>query len=61
MVNSKSSRRCSLQEQDQLAILNFPELQREGIESLMKIMRRDMRDLDIIKRRTQAESHALNG
>jgi hypothetical protein len=52
---------AALQEQDQLAILNFLELQREGIDSLMKIVRRDMRDLDIIKRRTQAESHTLNG
>jgi hypothetical protein len=52
---------AALQEQDQLSILNFLELQREGIESLMKIVRSDMRDLNIIKRRTQAESHALNG
>jgi len=43
------------QEQEQMAIFSFLELQRDGIESLMKIVKRDMRDLEIIKRRTMAE------
>ena len=42
-------------EQVQQAIFGFLELQRDGIDSLMKMVKHDMRDLEIIKRRTQSE------
>mmetsp|Transcript_6354 Transcript_6354/g.14043 ORF Transcript_6354/g.14043 Transcript_6354/m.14043 type:complete len:535 (-) Transcript_6354:14-1618(-) len=44
-----------MQDQDQQAIFNFLELQRDGIESLMKIAKRDMRDLEIIQRKAMSE------
>jgi len=40
----------AMQEQEQQAIFNFLELQREGIEGLMNIVKRDIRDLEIIKK-----------
>jgi len=40
------------EEQDRQAIYGFLEMQREGIDNLMKVVKRDMRDLEIIKRRT---------
>ncbi|GBG32409.1 Nuclear pore complex protein NUP54 [Hondaea fermentalgiana] len=43
-----------MQEQDQEALFNFLELQREGIAKLMDIVKRDMRDLEIIKRKVHA-------
>lgn len=44
----------TMQEQDQEALFNFLELQRDGIAKLMDIVKRDMRDLEIIKRKVHS-------
>jgi hypothetical protein len=45
-------------EQDQAAIFNFLELQREGIDSLMKIVRKDLRDLEIMRNKLKESNTA---